>query len=81
LIADGHAFFDDAFHAPQTNTKLVLDQFANGFHAAVAQVINIIRGADAVVDLDHMADQAHDVVLGNGPMYDRNSIFQVELLV
>jgi len=44
-------------------------------------MINIIRRAHAIVDLDHVTDQAHDVILGNSPMCDWNNIFKVKLLV
>ena len=81
LISNGHAFFDDAFHAAQANAQFVLDQLADGLHAAIAKVVDIIRQTRAVINFDHAADQADNVVLGDGAVFDRNEVFQVELLV
>ncbi len=81
LIADGHALFDHAFHTAQANAQLVLDELANGFYAAVAQMVNIIRRNHAVVDLDHPLHQAHDVPLGDHAMVAGHDFVQVQLLV
>ena len=41
-VLNGHSFTNYAFHTGQTNTELVLQQFANAANAAVAQMVNII---------------------------------------
>ncbi len=80
-LADRHAFADHALHAPQTHTQLRLDQFADGFHAAIAEVIDVIRPFQAVIDEDHVADIVDDVLLGDRPVIQRNFTLQIEALV
>ena len=41
---------DHALHAQQADAELVLDQLAHGAHAAVAQVVDVVRFALAVVE-------------------------------
>ena len=49
-VGDGHALFDDALHAQQADAELVLDQLADRAHAAVAEVVDVVGGALAVVE-------------------------------
>ena len=42
-LADRHTLADDTLHPAQTDPQRVLDQFAHGLDAAVAQVVNIVR--------------------------------------
>ena len=44
-------------------------------------MVNIVWGDVAVINLDHMADQADDIVLGDHAMTDRDDILQVQLLI
>ena len=81
MVTNGHTLFNDAFHAAQTNAQFILNQFPNGFNAAVSEVINIIRRDYAVVDRNHPADQAHDIVLRDGAVRSRYNAFQTELIV
>ena len=57
LVTDGHALFNNPLHATQANAQLILDKFANRLDAAIAQVINIIRRFDAIVNQDHSPQQ------------------------
>ena len=43
-VGDRHALADHALHAEQADAELVLDQLADGAHAAVAQVVDVVRG-------------------------------------
>ena len=81
LIMDGHTFLDDAFHTAQTDAELVADQFADGLHTAVAQMVDVILFLGAVVDLDHVADKVDDVPLGDVAVLDRDPFGQVQFLV
>ena len=65
-LADRHALLDDALGAAQADAQLVLDQFADGLDAAVAEVVDVIGAGFAVVDHDHALDQLDDVALGDG---------------
>ena len=60
-VDDRHALAHDALHAQQADAELVLDQLADGAHAAVAQVVDVVRVADAVVELDLRADDRLEV--------------------
>ena len=40
----------------------VLDQLAVGADAAVAEVVDVVRAAEAVVELDQVADDRRDVL-------------------
>jgi hypothetical protein len=42
FLVDGHFFFDCPFHADQADAELVLQQFADRAHPAVAQVIDVV---------------------------------------
>ncbi len=47
-ILQGHALADDALHAGEADAELVLQQLAHAAQAAVAQMVDVIGGADAV---------------------------------
>ena len=53
--------FHGTFHACQTCTELVFHQFANGTHATVAQMVNIVHFAMAVAQLHQRSNRHHDV--------------------
>ena len=42
LLMDRHLFLDRALHSLQADAKLILEQFADGPHATIAQVIDIV---------------------------------------
>ena len=42
---DRHALLDHPLHAQQADAELVLDQLADRAHAAVAQVVDVVRRA------------------------------------
>ena len=49
LILQGHALTDDALHAGEADAELVLQQLTDAADAAVAQMVDLIGGADAVI--------------------------------
>ena len=61
-ILDCHAFLDHALHARKADAELVLQKFADGAHAAVAQMIDVVRRANAVHEVQQIVDGRHDVV-------------------
>ncbi len=67
-LLDGHALLDHALHAQQADAEGVLDELAVGADAAVAEVVDVIGGAQAVVELDEVADDDGDVFLGDGAL-------------
>ena len=48
-VHGAHSFSDNSFESCDTYTELVLQKFANAAYAAVAEVIDVVRRADAVV--------------------------------
>ncbi len=52
FLRHAHALLNRAGHANQTNPVLVLHQFTNGAHAAIAQVIDIVNRTTTVLELD-----------------------------
>src|SRR5690606_31061351 len=41
-LLDRHLFLDRAFHAFEPDAELIFEQFADGTHAAVAEVVDVI---------------------------------------
>ncbi len=79
ILHDRHALFDDALHAQQAHAELLLNQLADAAHAAVAQVVDIVCLAVALVELHHAAQDRHHVILGERADRLRNR--QIELAV
>ena len=82
---DRHALAHDALHAQQADPERVLDQLAIGADAAVAEVVDVVRRAHAVVQLDQVADDGGDVLLADRPLAGQRDAHPVgdraELLV
>ncbi len=51
-VGNRHALADDALHAEEADAELLLNEFANGTHATVAEVVDVVAVAAAVVDVD-----------------------------
>ena len=52
----GHSLPNDALHAGKADAELVLQQLAHAADAAVAQVVDIIGGAEIVPEAAHVVD-------------------------
>ena len=59
-----HALFDGALHANQTDAVLVLHELADRAHAAVAEVVDVVDRAAAVLQLDEVTNGLEDVLRG-----------------
>ncbi len=68
-ILNGHALAHDTLQSGHTDANLVLQKLAHGAQTAVAQMVNVIRHADAVRQTEQIADRGHNIinddVLGN----------------
>ena len=64
-VLRAHALADVALHAAQSRAELILQQFADTAQAAVAEVVNVVRRADAVGQTQQIADGGHHVVIGD----------------
>ncbi len=60
-VRDRHALADHALHAQEADAELVLDQLAHRADAAVAQVVDVVGPAFAVVEADDLAHDGEEV--------------------
>ena len=65
-VLGGHALADDALHAGETDAELVLQQLAHATQAAVAEVVDVIHHADAVAQVQQIADGSEHIVDHDG---------------
>src|SRR5579864_3916919 len=56
FLVHAHFFFDRALHAHQADAELVFHQLAHRANAAVAQVIDVVHRANALAQLQQIAD-------------------------
>ncbi len=61
-IDTAHALLHSALHAQQANPVLIFEQFADRAHAAVAEIVDIVDFALAVLQLDQCLDHGGDVL-------------------
>ena len=80
LILQGHALTDDALHAGEADAELVLQQLTDAADAAVAQMVDLIGGADAVVKAQQVVDGGKDVIDGDGAA-DQNIVVLAQQLL
>ena len=66
-FGEAQALLDGAFDTHQPDTELVLRHFTDAADTAVAQVIDVIDHAVAVLDIDENLEHVHDVFLGQYP--------------
>ena len=80
FLVHRHLFFDGALHAHQADAELVFEQLAHRANAAIAQVIDIVDGADAAAQLQQVLDGVDEVLLIERPLVERRGVdFVVQL--
>src|SRR5690606_28016924 len=62
-VGHGQTLLDRAFHTHQAHAKLVLGHLTHRTDAAVAEVVDVVDGAEAVADADQGLDDVDDVFL------------------
>ncbi len=70
-VLDSKALPDGALHAHEANAKLALEQFADGAHAPVAEVVDVVHRPLAVTQLDDVAHRGDDVLERQGSLIQR----------
>ena len=70
-VLQAHALLDGALHADQADAVLVLDQLADRAHAAVAEVVDVVDLAVAVLELDQVAHDLQDVLAAQRALLER----------
>ena len=73
LLIHAHLFLDGALHAHQADAELVLHQLADGAHAAVAQVIDVVHHADVLAQLEQVADGRVEILRRQRAVIERAS--------
>ena len=71
-VLQAHALLDRALHADEADAVLVLDQLADRAHAAVAEVVDVVDLAVAVLELDQVADDLEDVLAAQRALLERH---------
>ena len=66
LLVDGHLFLDRPLHAHQADAELVLQQLADAAHAAVAQMVNVVQVAEALLEPEHVAQHLDEILARRG---------------
>ena len=72
---DAHALLDGALHAEQANAVLVFQQLANRTDTAVAEVVDIVDFALAVLQVDQCLDNGENVFLAQ----TCNGVFRIQV--
>ena len=63
LCLCGHTLADDPLHSGEADAELVLQQLADRADSSVAQMVDVVGGADAVAQAAQIVDGRKDVVL------------------
>ena len=58
-----HTLTDGPLHAHQADTELVFEKFTNGSNPTVSEVVDIIYLTFAILQLEKVANDLHDVPL------------------
>src|SRR2546427_3480069 len=80
FLVHAHLFLDGAFHADKADAELVLKQFANSAHAAVAEVIDIVDAADVFAQFQEIANGAVKILRVEGAPVEIGSVLVFEKL-
>jgi hypothetical protein len=81
LLRHAHLLFDRALHADQTDAVLVLHELAHRADAAVAEVVDVVDRAAAVLELDEVADGLEDVLRREHGGLERRALVLGQILV
>ena len=74
-ILNGHTLTHHALQTAQADADLVLQQFADAAQAAVAQMVDVIRGTDAVGQAQHIVDGGDDVIRNDVLRHEGGDVF------
>ncbi len=69
-ILKRHALADNALHSGEADSELILKQLADGTHAAVAEVVDIVGLARAVSKVAEVIDRGVNIVGDNELRYE-----------
>ena len=81
LLRHAHALLDGALHADETDAVLVLHQLADRADAAVAEVVDVVDRAAAVLQLDEVTNRLEDVLRREHLSVERGALLLGEIAV
>ena len=61
FLVHGHFFLDGALHADQADAELVFEEFTNRADAAIAEVIDVVYGADIFAQLQQVTNRGDEI--------------------
>ena len=61
LLMDRHLLFDCAFHADQSDAKLILEELAHRSHTSIAEVIDVVGFANTFAHLEDIGDHIDEI--------------------
>jgi hypothetical protein len=70
-VLQAHALLDGALHADEADAVLILHQLADRADAPVAEVVDVVDLAVAVLQLDQVADHLEDVLAAERALVER----------
>src|SRR6185369_5926543 len=71
-ILQAHALADRALHAQEADAVLVLDQLSDGPYAAVAEMVDVVDRAVAVLQQDQIVHDEEDVLAAKRALLERH---------
>ena len=71
-VLQAHPLFDRALHPDQPDAELVLDQLSDRTHAAIAEMVDIVDLAVAVLELHQVAHDFEDVLAAQSALLERH---------
>ena len=81
FLRHAHALFDRALHANETDAILILHQLADRADAAVAEVVDVVDRAAAVLQLDEVTNGLEDVLRRQHRGIERRALILGEVAV
>ena len=76
-ILQAHPLFDRALHADQPDAELVLDQLSDRAHAPIAEMVDIVDLAVAVLEIDQVANDFEDILAAERALLERHVDFEL----
>ena len=68
-VLQAHLFFDRPLHAHQADAEMIFHELADGAHPAVAEMIDIVHRAVAVLELHQIAHHLENIFLPKRPLF------------
>ena len=73
-VLEAHLFLDGPFHPDQADAVLIFDQFPDGAHPTVAEMVNVVDIAfgHAILEVNEILDGGQDVLIAENRHFGRH---------